>query len=528
MSIQELAKYGRNGDNMLMHVSDREVAGLNALARANGTQLTTNPVTGAPEAFNLVPTLAGIAGGMIAGPWGAAAGSGLATTAQTGSLEQGLMSAAMAGAGSAIGGNLAEIGAGTTDAAGNAIAGSAAPVTPSVNPVLPATPTGGAPVFGTTPPVPTPTPTPTPQFGAFNSVDAMGSTPMPTPTPTAPAPSALDNLTMDNFTTNASNTMAGAKDVFSNTDKTTAFLKANQGNLALGGMGMAGQAALEDEAAQKDALRKKEEEDYAANQSSWQKISDIYGKYGKSPTSGMQSYASKYGVSFKEGGGVDYSQNAKDAIQSKYDRQVREAGPVDRMGYGILDLMDVRDPATLRRALDQYREENDASPARGGSPYAAGGQVGNFNQATGYAGGKEVKKEKSFTDYQPESSLPDFFKYIPDAYQLSDWWQDQLPEKYRLPKRENADKYAGGGYLEGGRPGDGMSDDIPATIDGTDPAWLSNNEYVVPADVVSHIGNGSSEAGAERLDMMLDRIRMARTGTKKQAPEIDADKYLPA
>jgi hypothetical protein len=54
------------------------------------------------------------------------------------------------------------------------------------------------------------------------------------------------------------------------------------------------------------------------------------------------------------------------------------------------------------------------------------------------------------------------------------------------------------------------------------------SEIVIPADVVSHIGNGSSDAGAERLDLMLDRIRMARTGTKKQAPEIDADKYLPA
>jgi hypothetical protein len=88
--------------------------------------------------------------------------------------------------------------------------------------------------------------------------------------------------------------------------------------------------------------------------------------------------------------------------------------------------------------------------------------------------------------------------------------------------------YATGGYLEGGMAGDGMSDDIPATIDGEQPAALSDGEFVIPADVVSHIGNGSSDAGAKQLYSMMDRIREARTGTDKQAPQIDAGKYLPA
>jgi hypothetical protein len=89
-----------------------------------------------------------------------------------------------------------------------------------------------------------------------------------------------------------------------------------------------------------------------------------------------------------------------------------------------------------------------------------------------------------------------------------------------------------GGYSDGGRmlkgPGDGMSDSIPATIGNKQPARLADGEFVVPADVVSHLGNGSTDAGAKKLYGMMDRIRKARTGKKKQAPAVKANKYLPA
>jgi len=100
-------------------------------------------------------------------------------------------------------------------------------------------------------------------------------------------------------------------------------------------------------------------------------------------------------------------------------------------------------------------------------------------------------------------------------------------------------QFAGGGisslggysdYARGGRmlkgPGDGMSDDIPATIANKQPARLANEEFVVPADVVSHLGNGSSEAGAKALYKMMDRVRQARTGNKKQGKQINPEKYL--
>ena len=83
-----------------------------------------------------------------------------------------------------------------------------------------------------------------------------------------------------------------------------------------------------------------------------------------------------------------------------------------------------------------------------------------------------------------------------------------------------------GTYLETGM-GDGMSDDIPSSIDGEQPAALSENEFVIPADVVSHIGNGSSDAGAKKLYAMMDKIRQSRTGNKEQAPEINAERMMP-
>lgn len=89
--------------------------------------------------------------------------------------------------------------------------------------------------------------------------------------------------------------------------------------------------------------------------------------------------------------------------------------------------------------------------------------------------------------------------------------------------------YAAGGtprFLSGG--GDGMSDSIPASINGKQPARLADGEFVIPADVVSHIGNGSSKAGAKQLYSMMDRVRKARTGTKKQGKEINPMKYLPS
>ena len=92
-----------------------------------------------------------------------------------------------------------------------------------------------------------------------------------------------------------------------------------------------------------------------------------------------------------------------------------------------------------------------------------------------------------------------------------------------------------GGYSDGGRllrgPGDGVSDSIPAVIGNKQPARLADGEFVIPARIVSELGNGSTEAGARKLYAMMERIQATRKhsiGKGRVAKNTRADKHLPA
>ena len=128
-------------------------------------------------------------------------------------------------------------------------------------------------------------------------------------------------------------------------------------------------------------------------------------------------------------------------------------------------------------------------------------------------------------------------KYI-DEYDMSPRGQlETIIENLKKPPRgieklfdsmtKDKEGMREGGYLETGM-GDGISDEIPASLDGEQDVLLSENEFVIPADVVSGLGNGSSDAGAEKLFNMMDRVRKARTGTKKMGKEINAERLMPA
>lgn len=132
--------------------------------------------------------------------------------------------------------------------------------------------------------------------------------------------------------------------------------------------------------------------------------------------------------------------------------------------------------------------------------------------------------------------------FVAPAYTVAETYEPSIvtgdqpitnqPGAQTVPDGVNTGGFAAGGlaglakgrYLGG--PTDGMADKIPATIDGQQPAALSHGEFVIPADVVGHLGNGNSEHGAQRLYAMMDRIRKARTGTTKQGKQINPDKYL--
>ena len=96
-----------------------------------------------------------------------------------------------------------------------------------------------------------------------------------------------------------------------------------------------------------------------------------------------------------------------------------------------------------------------------------------------------------------------------------------------VPGQYNLGSYSDGGRLLKG-PGDGVSDSIPAIIGQKQPARLANGEFVIPARIVSELGNGSTDAGAKRLYEMMDRIQQTRRKTKNVAANTNAAKYLPA
>ena len=163
-----------------------------------------------------------------------------------------------------------------------------------------------------------------------------------------------------------------------------------------------------------------------------------------------------------------------------------------------------------------------------------------------FAGGGSLTdptKKKKQADLTPESNLAKMDPYTASVAGLNNLrHQSYLPNANTsqsamntlggIPTAASGGLASLGSYSDGGRllkgPGDGMSDNIPAQIGKHQPARLADGEFVVPADVVSHLGNGSTDAGAKRLYSMMDKIRQARTGQKKQGKQINPNKYLPA
>ena len=138
-----------------------------------------------------------------------------------------------------------------------------------------------------------------------------------------------------------------------------------------------------------------------------------------------------------------------------------------------------------------------------------------------YAGQMAMKYNTPATTAAATTTAPAGLPAIPTQQQLMD-------PNYKINSIGMADggiAMAKGRYLQGKT--DGMADKIPSRIDGGQEAALSHGEFVIPADVVSHLGNGNSDAGAQKLYQMMDRIRQARTGTKKQGKKINPDKFMP-
>ena len=208
--------------------------------------------------------------------------------------------------------------------------------------------------------------------------------------------------------------------------------------------------------------------------------------------------------------------------------------------------------------LNKVRQGINAIRGLSGSGRSGGSGGGIGGIGGGGGGGSDVLAAPNMQNYNPTGKFVDPYAVAPvNRAPAQDFGVASLRPQFQEPQQESQQSddetrffatggmpnmgmggiapihYAAGGeYAAGGRyirgPGDGMSDDIKANIDGTQEARLANSEFVLPADVVSHIGNGSSEAGAKKLYAMMDRNRHARTGNHKQGKQINPDKFLPA
>ena len=170
--------------------------------------------------------------------------------------------------------------------------------------------------------------------------------------------------------------------------------------------------------------------------------------------------------------------------------------------------------------------------------YAMGGVTYNPDNQTYSPAPPQVGTGNSIDDFSSMNGLELFLSPLTQLY------RDKFarePQQYNYdPKEQKYQKYAMGGlaalpeYAAGGKllsgDGDGMSDSIPAVIKGERPqrAALADGEFVIPADVVSHLGNGSTKAGGKRLYEMMANIRKARTGNPKQGKQINPMKFIPA
>jgi hypothetical protein len=159
---------------------------------------------------------------------------------------------------------------------------------------------------------------------------------------------------------------------------------------------------------------------------------------------------------------------------------------------------------------------------------ATGVQAALEQQATALAGANKANPAGDFAQ-KIVRTTPDTYTGMRSMSPSGTLGQALTPEQIAAQTKKTAGMASGGiasaRYLRGET--DGMEDKIPARIGKSQPAALSHGEFVVPADVVSHLGNGNSDAGAKKLYQMMDRIREARTGTKKQGKQINPDKFMP-
>ena len=495
MGLHNTAHYlktkGRNDDTELVHMTKGEVQALKGLAAKHGGDLTTNPETGLPEAGFLsaiLPAVAGIATAAFAPellPL-VAGGVGLADYAVTGSIGQGLMAGLSAYGAGGVGESLSALGA----------------TTPGVESADIAVEQGMDPTQAFAKAQSNIDPS---QLEGMSRPDVMAQNAINTSTPAASNLQAMGqglnvaaNAPGQFLMNNAANVGMAAAPIL------TGALGNNRSTIPVASTANTNPMGLKTLSPDfKGSFPTQPNPAYVAQYPDYKRNPYQPGVPNTLYPSTPGTYSGGYTpTTMREGGSVpSYSgeygsvvgiENATQELESLYGPRPVISSPTPSVGI-------VQDTDPNTRNLSPYE--------------AALYRVKQKASAAGLGKNAVVLPAASTT----------YGKINPDA----------TPEVQEAAGGGIMGAPSLGGYASGGNPrllkgpGDGMSDSIPANIGGKQPARLADGEFVVPADVVSHLGNGSTDAGAKKLYSMMDNIRRARTGRKKQAPAVKPEKYLP-
>lgn len=572
MSLKHLADniaaHGRHGDDTLIHVDKSELAALKALAAKHGKPLTTNPETGLPEAFGLRQLLP-IAAGFALGPAGvgmSAMGAGLTvggvSALASGNLKQGMMDGLGAWGGAGLGagvgasgtvpttttattagttaGTTAATTAGTTGTAALPEVATTAGYTPQLASGTPLSEVGGLNAAGTAgtagSQIPggtlaenfawdplTRTNIPIPDTAGINELAvhagegaaannaaytaANAGTNAATGASTVPGSSSLNYVNGADLGGSAVNTGVSGKSTFA---QIAANAEANPKYLAA-----ALAPAVMDELTPKPKEQPKSQADADMGQRWEYQPSSQYAAPRYVPISN-EAARKRYG--YAEGGDVQYP------YSEPVVRMYGGGNAGDQVNPGLEALAPPHLKAALRGSVLKAKgpeEEPVVRMTKGGEAGKHQAIIDSFNRDYGAFRGAALGASAPFVDGKvggAQQEPTQQYAYHPDDQSYTNMAGGGLSSL--------------GGYSDGGRllkgPGDGMSDNIPAQIGQKQPARLADGEFVVPADVVSHLGNGSTDAGAKQLYKMMDRIRAARTGNKRQGKQINPNKFTPA
>ena len=635
-TAQHLARHGRNGDTMLVHMSPKEVGGLQALARSNGGTLTINPHTGLPEAFSLgrlLPMAAGAALTAFSGGTLSPLTIGLMTggigALATGSLKEGLLMGLGAAGGAGLAGSFANL-------AAPSVAAAAAPE----GAMLGAPGVMGGAGSGLT--------VPAAAVNTAGTTSLVNSAALPQVGLTA-SPNAMTLPSLTNAGTTSASVVAPSAASSPLVD--TRFATVTNPQLAVdrGAMNLANQSF--GTGVQINPVTQSTVSGMTLDPSVYGRpfdpnITRVFTEGQVLPnayTVGDPTLSTNYplsqaklmaqssqpvlgGSAFQSmpnpAGGVSTVSGPIDATEAGRLRLANITPAAEPMGTfgGLKAPPQIIEPTSLNTPTPYYERMMEGAGKAFSSPSAAGEFLSNNKMNLAMSTSPAIFEEKKYDQPESDSYIRPYsldventsdapvsrsgteerrvrYRYtaqepykaaeggivafarggqnrqdpegmmLPDAGRFDPTMQpialprldQQTPMQYaeggQTRGRKKIDRmddpytfaayqsgrglydaairnFAQGGlggqprFLSGG--GDGMSDSIPATINGNQPARLADGEFVVPADVVSHLGNGSSKAGADQLYGMMDRIRKKRTGKKRQAPAVNPKRLMPA